>query len=188
MPTAAEVESGCEVTKNISKTFAEFIRFGLVGGSGVIVNLVVTYIMTQLNGGTANYNRVVFSLGGLSFRFTLVVWVVAFVIANIWNFQINRSWTFKRSEKRSWWAEFWPFFTVGLVAACVGILLKEGFTNPDSVMYLPDPPFNDHEGIRAREYWSQLFTIVITTPINYLVNKVWTFRAIKQNKDQTNVS
>ena len=61
----------------------------------------------------------------------------------------------------------------------LGALIKIGLTNQTSPIYLPDPPFNDHEGLRARAYWSQLFTIIATMPINYLVNKLWTFRAIK---------
>lgn len=161
-------------------TLRQFVRFGIVGGSGVLVNLLVAYVMTQLNGGVANYNRVLFQLPGpYAFRFTLLVWIVGFLVANLWNFQLNRRWTFKRTQMRSWWAEFWPFFAIGLVAAAVGAVLKIAFTNPTSPIFLPDPPFNDHEGLRAREYWSQLFTIVLTMPINYIVNRLWTFRAIK---------
>ena len=162
------------------KIIREFIRFGIVGGSGVVVNLIVTYVMTQLNGGVANDNRVVMHLfGQYHLRFTVLVWMVAFLIANLWNFQLNRSWTFKREHKRSWWAEFWPFFVVGSVAALAGIFIKILLTNPTSFFYLPDPPFNDTHGIRARAYWAQLFTIILTMPINYLVNRVWTFRAVK---------
>ena len=57
-------------------------------------------------------------------------------------------------------------------------------TNPTSPVYLPSPIFNDHEGLRARAYWAQLFTIVLTMPINYLINKVWTFRAVKDAKPE----
>ena len=70
-------------------------------------------------------------------------------------------------------------FRLGPRGAALGALIKIGLTNQTSPIYLPDPPFNDHEGLRARAYWSQLFTIIATMPINYLVNKLWTFRAIK---------
>lgn len=167
-------------------TLLEFIRFGIVGGSGVVVNLVVAYIMTQLNGGVSNDNRIVFDLPGpYAFRWTLLVWIVGFLVANLWNFQLNRVWTFQRDQMRGWWEEFWPFFTIGLVAAAVGAALKVGFTNPTSPIYLPSPLFNDHEGLRARAYWAQLFTILLTMPINYIVNKVWTFRAIPDKQLRT---
>lgn len=156
---------------------AEFLRFGMVGGSGVAVNLLVTYVMTQLNGGVAHDNRVVLSLWGeYNLRFTIVVWIVAFLVANLWNFELNRHWTFRRTTRRGWWAEFWPFLLVGSVAAGLGAVIKLALTNPTSPVYLPAPLFNDHEGVRARAYWSQLITIVLTMPINYVVNKVWTFR------------
>ncbi|WP_051176695.1 GtrA family protein [Propionimicrobium lymphophilum] len=165
--------------KSKAGVVAEFLRFGIVGGSGFLVNMLITFVMTKLNGGTQNDNDIVFQLPGpFAFRFTILVWIVSFLIANVWNFQINRSWTFKREHKRGWWAEFWPFFIVGLVAAIAGIFIKIGFTNPHSFMYLPDPPFNDYEGLRARAYWAQLFTIVLTMPINYIVNKLWTFRSV----------
>ncbi len=166
----------------VTDTLKQFIRFGLVGGSGVVVNLVVAYLMTQLNGGVSNDNRVVFELPGpYALRYTVLVWIVAFMIANLWNFQLNRSWTFRRDsdQMRKWWTEFWPFFAIGSLAALLGALIKIALTNPTSPVYLPGPPFNDHEGLRARAYWAQLFTIVLTMPINYLLNKVWTFRAIR---------
>ena len=98
----------------------------MVGGSGVVVNLVVAYIMTQLNGGVGNDNRVLFQLPGpWAFRWTLLVWIVGFLVANLWNFQLNRVWTFRRDRMRGWWAEFWPFFIIGLVAAAAGAVLFE---------------------------------------------------------------
>lgn len=164
----------------IRANLGEFAKFGIVGGSGVIVNLVVAYIMTQLHGGVGRDNEVVLRLAGnYALRFTIVVWLGAFFIANIWNYQLNRSWTFTKVNHRGWWQEFWPFFAVGLVAAVAGIFIKWALTNPTSPVYLPDPPFNDRQGLAARAYWAQLFTIVITMPINYLVNKIWTFKGEK---------
>ena len=37
----------------------------------------------------------------------------------------------------------------------------------------------EEAGIHSREYWSQLLTILITMPINFIVNKLWTFRAVR---------
>lgn len=158
----------------------QFIKFGIVGGSGVVVNLIITFIMTKLHGGTARDNDILFKLfGDYAFRWTVLVWIVAFVLANFWNFELNRRWTFKRDQQRSWAAEFWPFFAVGSVAAAVGAFIKIALTNPTSPFYLPSSFFNDHQGLRARAYWSQLITIVLTMPINFVVNKLWTFRAVK---------
>lgn len=165
------------------RNLIQFIRFGIVGGSGVLVNLIVLFIMTKLHGGTVHDNDVLFRLGGdFAFRFTMLAWIVPFIVANTFNFQLNRSWTFKRQNRRSWWAEFWPFFLVGSVAAVAGIFIKWALTNPTSPLYLPSPMFNDHQGLRARAYWAQLITIAITLPINFVVNKVWTFRAVAHHR------
>ena len=68
---------------------------------------------------------------------------------------------------------------VGSVAAAAGIFIKLAFTNPTSPFYLPEPLFHEDAGINSREYWSQLLTILITMPINFIVNKLWTFRAVR---------
>lgn len=172
-----------------SSTFArhrrnlmQFVRFGIVGGSGVVVNMVMLFIMTRLHGGTTHDNDVLFHLlGSYTFRFSMLTWIIPFLVANTFNFQLNRSWTFKRDNRRSWWTEFWPFFAVGSVAAVAGIFIKWALTHAGSPVYLPSPWFNDHQGLRARTYWSQLITIIVTLPINFIVNRLWTFRAVKQH-------
>lgn len=141
----------------------EFIKFGVVGGSGFLVNIIVAIIMNKANGGTEHAQDILFNLAGTrwNFRFTSLVWLVGFVVANITNFQLNRSWTFKREYRRGWWREFWPFFAVGSIAAIIGMFIKIFFTNPTSPIYLPEPWFNEGRGIQSREYWSQIFAIAM---------------------------
>ncbi|WP_084707701.1 MULTISPECIES: GtrA family protein [Aestuariimicrobium] len=169
------------MSSRLWRTLRQFVRFGIVGGSGVVVNLAVAVVMHKLHGGTQHGNDPVWPIPGTDFhvRFRHVVWIVAFLVANLWNFQLNRSWTFKSSRHSTWWHEFWPFLAVGSVAAAVGLFILTAFTHPGSAVYLPDPFFNETKGIHSREYWAQLLTIVVTMPINFLVNKVWTFRAVR---------
>jgi putative flippase GtrA len=166
------------------RTVWQFARFGIVGGSGVVVNMVVAIIMNKLNGGTVNAQEILFGVAGTpyNFRFTSLVWIVGFFVANVWNFQLNRSWTFKSSKHATWFSEFWPFLAVGSAAAAVGLFLKVAFTNPTSPIYLPEPYFHENSGLQSREYWSQLITIVLTMPINFVVNKLWTFRAVRSHR------
>jgi putative flippase GtrA len=160
----------------------QFIKFALVGGAGVVVNMLVAIAMNKAHGGTANAQQVLFAIPGtlFNFRFTSLVWIVGFLVANLFNFQINRSWTFRGHPKAPWLHEFWPFFAVGSAAALAGLFIKIAFTNPTSPIYLPEPWFHENAGLQSREYWSQLLTIVITTPINFVVNKVWTFRHVRK--------
>ncbi len=170
-----------EVMRRYGNTLRQLVKFGVVGGSGVVVNMIVTVAMNKLNGGSINAQNILFAIPGTPFniRFTVLVWIVAFLIANLYNFQLNRWWTFKSSKHAGWWQEFWPFLAVGSVAALVGMFLKIAMTNPSSPFFLPEPFFHEETGLQSREYWSQLIAILITMPINFIVNKLWTFRAVR---------
>lgn len=182
-------EEGRSHTEQVSATkragrltaLRELFVFGLVGGSGVIVNMLVGIVMNKLNGGTINARDVLLPIVGTEWniRFTHIVWIVAFVVANVWNFQLNRSVTFRGPTKAGWWKEFWPFFAVGSVAMLVGLLLKALMTNPTTPLYLPEPYFNEEKGLSSREYWSQLIAIFLTMPVNFIVNKLWTFGTVR---------
>jgi putative flippase GtrA len=159
----------------------QFVKFGLVGGAGVVVNMLVAIGMNKLNGGTVNAQNILFAIPGtpFNFRFTSLVWIVAFLVANLFNFQLNRSWTFRGTRHAPWLTEFWPFLAVGSAAAAVGLFIKVALTNPNSPVYLPEPWFHENAGLQSREYWAQLITIVVTMPVNFIVNKLWTFRHIR---------
>lgn len=163
------------------RNLRQFIRFAIVGGSGVVVNMIVAVIMNKANGGTAHSNDALFAIPGTAFnvRYYHLVWVVSFLVACVSNFQLNRSWTFKSSKHATWLSEFGPFLAVGSVAAAAGLGIITLFTHPGSFLYLPDPPFNENAGLTSRTYWAQLLTIVITMPINFVVNKLWTFRSVR---------
>lgn len=165
----------------VGESIRQFVKFGIVGGSGVLVNMVVTVVMNKLNGGTVNAQNVIWSIPGTPFnvRFTALVWIGAFLVANLWNFQLNRWWTFRSSAHARWWSEFWPFLAVGTVAAAVGLVIKIALTNPSSPIYLPGPWFHENAGLNSREYWAQLIAIIVTMPVNFLVNKFWTFRSVR---------
>jgi len=153
----------------------QFVKFGLVGASGVVVNMLIAFIMNKLNGGAANARNPVFSLGGdFAFRYSYLVYVVAFLIANTTNYQLNRVWTFK-GTRRGWWRGWVMFFASGIVGALVGFVVKVALTHPGSPVYLPDPPFGSG-GLMAREYWGQLVGVLIGTPVNFLFNRLVTFK------------
>ncbi|HCX84197.1 MAG TPA: GtrA family protein [Micrococcales bacterium] len=165
----------------IARALRQFVKFGLVGGAGVGVNMAVAVVMNKANGGTANAQDVLFAIPGTDFnvRFTSLVWIVGFLVANLFNFQLNRSWTFQSANRAPWLQEFGPFLLVGSVAAFVGLFLKVALTNPTSPIYLASDWFHEDAGLHSREYWAQLITIVVTMPVNFLVNKLWTFRHVR---------
>lgn len=111
----------------------QFVKFGIVGGAGVLVNMVVAVVMNKLHGGTQHAQDILWSLPGTAYnlRFTSVVWIAGFLVANLFNFQLNRSWTFRDTKAAPWLAEFWPFLAVGSVAALVGLFIKDRLHQPD---------------------------------------------------------
>ena len=77
-------------------------RFGLVGGSGVLVNMLVAIICNKL-GPDEDGIFLDLPLTDFNIRWYHVFSTIAFLVANLWNFQLNRLWTF-RSAKHSGWA------------------------------------------------------------------------------------
>jgi len=39
--------------------------------------------------------------------------------------------------------------------------------------------FDNSTGFRTRLYWAQLIVIAVTTPVSFVLNKLWTFAAVR---------
>lgn len=156
--------------------------FGIVGGSGVIVNMVVAALCLKVSlwTGGPGYADAVWNLVGTRFniRGFHIFTTVAFLVANVWNYQLNRSWTFGNVTKRSWIRGFIPFLLTGLMAFVVQFALLNAMLNPTSPFELPDF-LDDSSGLRNKYYWANAISIVIAMPVNFVVNKLWAFRAKK---------
>lgn len=157
----------------------EFVKFGIVGGSGVLVNFAVFYLANKLleNGFGLHANDVVTQV--LSTRWNVrwyhVLSTIAFVLANTWNYQLNRSWTFRGIPKRSWLSGYFPFLATGVLAFAVSLTCMTLLMNPTSPVGLPDHIFNDSTGLRTKAYWAQAISTFIAMPVNFIINKFWTF-------------
>jgi putative flippase GtrA len=161
----------------------QLFKFGMVGGSGVLVNLVVTVIANRL---FPLYHGIAVDLPFTAFniRWYHVITTIAFLVANIWNFQLNRTWTFKSGKHAGWFKEFFPFLTTGLVAYAVGQVLITLMLKPGSPLELQHwfGFLDDSTGFRTALYWANLIQIIITMPVNFIVNKLWTFRAVRESR------
>ncbi len=173
-------------------TARQFVKFGLIGGGGVLVNMATVAVANAIGVGIFGVvdKDPFIPLPGTerALRFYILYAGIAFLVANVFNFMLNRHWTFRNRPKAPWLKEFLPFLAVGSSAALIGIFIKIGFTNPTSPIYLPEPWFHENAGLQSREYWAQLLTIVITTPINFLVNKLWTFRHVRRRHAETPIT
>lgn len=157
----------------------QLFRFGAVGGSGAVVNMIVIVLCKK---AFPDYMAIAAPLpiGDFNIRWYHVFLMIGFIVSNLWNFQINRLWTFKSGKHAGWWREYAPFLTVGLVAVAVGQGLLTLMLNHSSPLRLTNffPVLDDSTGLRTPLYWAMMIQIVLTMPINYVINKLWTFRAV----------
>ena len=153
-------------------------RFGLVGASGVLVNMLVTIMCNKLG---PDENAIFFDLPLTDFniRWYHVFSTIAFLVANLWNFELNRLWTFRSAAHASWLSEYLPFLTVGVLAQLVGLGILTLLMHPGSPFSLSTTFFDNSTGFRTRFYWAQLITIAIVLPISFVLNKIWTFSAVR---------
>jgi putative flippase GtrA len=156
-------------------------RFGVVGVSGVVVNMVTLIVLRKLG---PHFDEAVVALGTSDFnlRWYHVYSTIAFLVANLSNFQLNRTWTFQSSRASSWWKEYWPFLVVGLGGQAIGLTMLTLLMHPQSPVSLPTSVFDDSSGLRNRLYWSQLIVIGLVTPMSFVLNKLWTFAAVRTGR------
>jgi putative flippase GtrA len=157
---------------------AQFLRFAVVGGTGVVVNLAVVVLLKHLG---PHPEDAILGLRPTAFhvRWYHVYSTVAFLVANLWNFQLNRMYTFRSSKHASWWKEYWPFLAVGMLGQALGLVLLTLLMHHGSPIALPTDPLDDTTGFRTRLYWAQLIVIIVVTPLSFVLNKVWTFAAVR---------
>jgi dolichol-phosphate mannosyltransferase len=120
----------------------QLVRFGLVGGVGFVVNVAV-------------YALFVHSVG-LDYR---AASVVAWLVAVINNFVLNRHWTFDASEGRAHFQAM-RFLVVSLVAEAFSLLLLTLFVEGAGIAKIP----------------AQALAVAASMPLNFLGNKLWSFR------------
>jgi putative flippase GtrA len=174
-----------DVMQRYRNSIGQFVRFGLVGGLGVVVNMAVIWLQRHglpiLWPEAAHGGGAWWSIPGTEFniRWYHVMSMVAFMVANLFNFQLNRRWTFHSSGYARWWREYWPFLAVGLIAQLIGLGLLTLLMWEQSPIALPSDVLDNSTGLRTKFYWAQLIMIIFTIPVSFLLNKFWTFRAIR---------
>ena len=167
------------------QNWIQLLRFGLVGGSGVLVNQAVVVAAVKIGRGWFGIHRddpvLSLVLGDLHVRWYHVFMALGFFVANLTNFLLNRHWTFKSAKHTSWWKEYWPFLSTGLLALVLGLLVTTALMHQGSPVSLPTSVFDDSSGLRNKFYWANLIQIIVVIPVNYVINKLWTFRAVRKH-------
>ncbi len=133
----------------LKRNLTQFVKFCFVGGSGVIVNLVVFNLtLIAWHAATGSTPTAAKYLGNL----------LGFVVSVLTNYYLNRRWTFRSSGAVR--SELPKFFTVSVIAYLANLGI---FTLCLSVLHLSDN-------------LSQVIAIACVMPINFVLNKLWSFR------------
>jgi dolichol-phosphate mannosyltransferase len=119
----------------------QLAKFGVVGGSGYLVNLGVYALLLRQ--------------AGLHY---LLSATISFLVAASWNYWWNRHWTF-REQRGHFGYQGMRFFTVSAMVylANLGVL---------SLLV----------SLGAGKIEAQAVAILLVTPLNFLGNKLWSFR------------
>jgi len=139
------------LTKISDKTgfdIVRFVKFGIVGGSGIFVNMGGLWFFTEVVG-----------------FYYLISSVLAIALAMISNFIWNDLWTWRdRGEPgvKAYLTRMAKFIVVSSIAAYIGNL---------GILWILTHFFHIYYLI------SNLVGIGVGTVLNYSVNNIWTFRA-----------
>jgi putative flippase GtrA len=142
--TAVEIRPHVRLLHGMRRpaNWLQLVRFGLVGGVGFVVNLAV-------------YALFVHSVG-VDYR---VASVVAWLVAVLNNFVLNRHWTFDARDGRARFQAV-RFLLVSLVAEAFSLALLTLLVEGASLAKVP----------------AQALAVAASMPLNFLGNKLWSFR------------
>jgi len=134
------------IKKLLGFDLIRFIKFGIVGGSGIFVDMGLLLFLTEVAG-------IFYILSG----------ILAFTLAVINNFIWNDLWTWsdrRESGIKAYLLKLFKFFLVSSLAGAIKISILWFLTDFYNVHYL----------------LSNLIGIAVGMVLNYSINNLWTFR------------
>ena len=142
------------LTNEVKEAFLQFVKFGIVGVSNTVVSYLLyagTLLLLQKYGWMPSFDY-------------LVAQVVAFILSVAWSFYWNNKYVFVlgEGEQRSKWR--------ALLKTYVSYSFTGLFLN--SVLLIL---WVQICGIS--EFIAPIVNLIISVPINFLINKFWAFRS-----------
>ena len=145
IPTAVELRPHMRLLHGMRRpaNWVQLVQFGIVGGIGFVVNIAVYALC--VHGAGMDYHLAA---------------AVAWLVAVLNNFVLNRHWTFNAGAGRAH-HQAARFLIVSLIAFGFSQLLLTLFVE---VVSLPKVP-------------AQALAVALSMPLNFLGNKLWSFRS-----------
>ncbi|SNV16637.1 GtrA-like protein [Dermatophilus congolensis] len=180
-PTGSPDGGGLPRAASHAAMLRQFLTFGIIGGSGVLVNMAVVILCNRSGpDATGIVWPIVFT--PWSVRWYHVYSTLAFLVANVSNFFLNRRLTFSDSRHMTVRSQFWPFFCVGAIGQLFVLGINTLLLNPTSPLFLDFAWMDSATGLRKPEYWAQLTSLVVVTPLSFILNKVWSFASHRAHR------
>ena len=134
-------------------TLRQFVRFGMVGVTNTLVSYAIYVAVLQG-----------FRIAGVQCAYDYIVAsVTAFVLSVLWSYMLNSVFVFKKQRS---------FLTVlSEIAKSYISYGLSGLVIANLILYA----LVDGLGISA--YLSFFLVLVVTVPMNFILNKFWTFKA-----------
>ena len=150
----------------MTKEQRRFVKFGLVGGSGVFVNLAVALA----------FSRVVLVAWADRDLADQIATLAGILVSIFTNFLINDSWTWgdrdKRAGTRSWMKRCGFYYATNGVAGALQWAVS-AFT---ITLIAVEGHIVGFEAASVRAGLAALVGIAVATPLNYVINNKVTFR------------
>jgi dolichol-phosphate mannosyltransferase len=134
----------------LARRQSRFIKFAVVGGSGIFVNLGILFVLVEI--------------AGLDKK--LAAPSISLEVSIIYNFLMNNLWTFRDSKNKSHFLiKLLKFNLVSLIGFCLNLLIY------NAVLHI-----GLYKIFGARDYLPcQLTAIFVVMFWNYFMNKRWTW-------------
>jgi putative flippase GtrA len=124
----------------------QLIRFCLVGLANTAIDFTIYISLTR-----------VWDFGA---RWYLVANLIAFVLANIFSFIINKSWTFENLEYRNYYLQYLRFFIVSIGSLII----------VEAILFF----FVDI--LQVYDLWGKVVGIVLSLIWSFFWHRNWTFK------------
>lgn len=152
--------------------FVQFIKFGLVGVSNTLISYVVEMLCYYVLFRSAGFNGIIGLLGGWGVAVEseqikiILTTLLAFVISVTNSFVLNNRFVFRAQEKQTAGQIAKAYGKTVLCYALTGIVLAPVLRLWLVGMGIP--------------YWAaSLMSLVVTIPLNFVMNKFWAFAGRK---------
>ena len=137
------------------------LKFVIVSTVGLGLNYLIFFLMMLIL-ESAGLTDVLFIVWFLNVSDVIVSQAVAIVIIMVYNYLINKIWTFKKQEKEVEFNTFWQFLKFAVVGAS-GTVINLG------LVYL------FYDTLSWNEYLAITIGFVVSVLTNFILNDIWTF-------------